>query len=80
MIANKIRNARKALSALGGNVTEDVWAVIKCIQAELDDAATQAQQIEELLPATAPEEHGAGGHEPGTISYTPIAAQAPASA
>lgn len=50
MIANKIRNARKALSALGGNVTEDVWAVIKCIQAELDDAATQAEQVEELLP------------------------------
>lgn len=50
MIANKIRNARKALSALGGSVTEDVWAVIKCIQSELDDAATQAQQIEELLP------------------------------
>jgi hypothetical protein len=46
MIADKIRNARKALSALGGQVSEDVWATIKCIQHELDDAGDQVAEIE----------------------------------
>ncbi len=46
MIADKIKNARKALSALGGKVDEDVWAAIKCVQAELDDAADQVEEIE----------------------------------
>jgi len=51
MLADKIRNARKALSALGGQVSEDVWAAIKCIQHELDDAGDQAEEIESNWPA-----------------------------
>ncbi len=46
MITEKIRNARKALSALGGQVNEDVWATIKCIQSELDDAGNMAEEME----------------------------------
>ncbi len=60
MLASKIRNARKALSALGGKVSDDVWAAIKCIQNELDDAGDQAEEMERNWPvpgepaATAP--------------------------
>lgn len=50
MIADKIRNARKALSALGGNVSEDVWSAIKCIQHELDDAGDQVAEMETNWP------------------------------
>lgn len=46
MIADKIKNASKALGALGGQVNEDVWAAIKCIRAELVDAADQVEEIE----------------------------------
>ncbi len=51
MIADKIRNARKALSALGGQVNEEVWAAIRCIQHELDDAGDQVEEIENGWPA-----------------------------
>jgi len=56
MIADKIRNARKALSALGGKVNEDVWAAIKCIQHELDDAGDMVETAESdwAVPKDAP--------------------------
>jgi len=65
MIAAKIKNASKALGALGGQVDENVWAAIKCIRAELTDAADQVEDMENNWPvpelpnaaATAP--HGA---------------------
>ncbi len=47
--AEKIKNARKALSALGGQVSEEVWSVVKCIQHELDDAADETEQLEAAL-------------------------------
>lgn len=50
MLAQKIRNCRKALSALGGSVNEDVWAAIKCIQGELDDAGDLAEEMESNWP------------------------------
>lgn len=59
--AEKIKNARKALSALGGQVSEETWSVIKCIQHELDDAADQAEQLEAALePSLAA--HASGGN------------------
>ncbi len=62
MIAEKVRNARKALSALGGQVNEDVWSVVKCIQHELDDAADQAEQLESALEEPVAARHVAGGN------------------
>ncbi|MHC1700315.1 MAG: hypothetical protein AB9900_04945 [Humidesulfovibrio sp.] len=50
MIAEKIQNASKALGALGGQVNENVWAAIKCIRAELTDAADQVQDMETNWP------------------------------
>ncbi|SNS06114.1 hypothetical protein SAMN04488503_2507 [Humidesulfovibrio mexicanus] len=68
MLAEKIRNARKALSALGGQVSEDAWAAIKCIQHELDDAGDQAEEIERNWPTP----------RDGTIVYNPITTSAEA--
>lgn len=62
MIADKIKNARKALSALGGLVPEEVWSMVKCIQHELDDAADQVEEIENnwSVPMDAPQNTASG--------------------
>lgn len=62
MIADKIKNARKALSALGGQVSEEVWSMVKCIQHELDDAADQVEEIENNwgVPTDAPQKAAPG--------------------
>ena len=52
MIADKIKNASKALGVFGGQVNEEVWATIKCIRAELADAADQVAELESNLDAT----------------------------
>ncbi len=52
MIADKIKNASKALGVFGGKVNEEVWATIKCIRAELADAADQVAELESNLDAT----------------------------
>lgn len=65
MIAEKIKSARKALSALGGQVSEEVWSMVKCIQHELDDAADQVEEIEAnwSVPTDAPQTT-----EPGALA------------
>lgn len=50
MIAEKIQNASKALAALAGNVSDEAWAAIRCIRAELTDAAEQVQDMETNWP------------------------------
>ncbi|WP_035066708.1 hypothetical protein [Nitratidesulfovibrio termitidis] len=49
MIANKIKDARLALGVLAGQITEDQWGLIKCVQGELADAAQLAEQMEKML-------------------------------
>lgn len=49
MIAAKIENARNALSILAGTVPEEIWQLVKAVQAELDDAAVAAGQLETTL-------------------------------
>jgi hypothetical protein len=50
MIAEKIQNANKALGALAGTVPDETWANIRCIRAELTDAADQVAELETNLP------------------------------
>lgn len=50
MIAEKIQNANKALGALAGNVSDEAWAAIRCIRAELTDAADQVAEMESNCP------------------------------
>lgn len=52
MIAEKIQNASKALGALAGRMDPEVWANIRCIRAELTDAADQVAELETNLDAT----------------------------
>lgn len=62
MIAEKIRNASAALGVLAGQVTEDQWALLRCVKGELDDAAEQAGFMEEAAEL-ALDEAIAGMHE-----------------
>lgn len=54
MISDKIQNASKALGALAGVVSEEAWATIRCIRAELTDAADQAHEMETNMPVDVP--------------------------
>ena len=47
MIHEKIRSASNALGALAHRVDEEAWAVIRLVRANLEDAANQAQELEE---------------------------------
>ena len=65
MIAEKISGATKVLRGLGGHVHEEVWEVIRAVLPELDDAAAQAENLENGLPIA-----GAGE----TAQHTPAQA------
>lgn len=50
MIAEKIQNASKALGALADRMDPEVWAAVRCIRAELTDAADQVEDMETNWP------------------------------
>ncbi|HCG05545.1 MAG TPA: hypothetical protein DEV75_11875 [Desulfovibrio sp.] len=50
MVADKIRDARLALGVLAGQVSEETWGLIRCIQNELDAAAGQVETMERTFP------------------------------
>lgn len=61
MVAAKIRDARLALGVLAGQVSEESWGLIRCVQNELDDAAGQAEALERELTVPAPGAQPEGG-------------------
>ncbi|WP_028574332.1 hypothetical protein [Desulfonatronovibrio hydrogenovorans] len=46
MLYEKIMGASKALGALGGQVEENHWQLIRLVKKELLDAADQARELE----------------------------------
>lgn len=66
MIAEKIRNATAALGVLAGQVPEEAWGLLRCVRAELLDAADSAEVMEcgvRLAPETAFETADGGRQE-----------------
>jgi hypothetical protein len=49
MLYEKIMGVSKALSVLGGQVSDEQWSLIKMAKDELMDAADQAQNLESEL-------------------------------
>jgi hypothetical protein len=51
MTHKKIEGTIAAIGGMAGRVSEDVWAELKCIRAELIDAAAQAEALENHIAA-----------------------------
>ncbi|MDR2502941.1 MAG: hypothetical protein LBD82_00910 [Deltaproteobacteria bacterium] len=49
MITEKINGCVMAINALAGQVPDDAWQSLKCIRAELVDAADMTQAVEERV-------------------------------
>lgn len=51
MIHEKIQNAVTAINGMAGRVSEEAWQELKCVRAELADAAEMAGIMENHVPA-----------------------------
>ena len=47
MLQEKIESVRLGLASLGGTISEEAWIKVRACIAELDDAATQAEVLEQ---------------------------------